>query len=172
MRLASVHVAPVTAIIGTTIYLLVLVGPTPPARRGDFSRPRGVLNAFVYMGTGFGVASGGLYFALTGSVKAAVIGGAVSGVLFGLGMVLLLGLFALVIRHFRPELWKFGRAWSDCGFSSTKSWWGFRRFRYIRRQARISAALRKEWLSEALPRRSAQAFLDSQKPSIEDRLHG
>jgi hypothetical protein len=167
VRLSSAHFSPVAAVIGSAIYLIVLLGPTPPVRSNGMSRAAGL----AYVGAAFGIALGGWYLALTGSAKAAVIGGVVSGLLFAALMGLWSAAFGAVSRRFRPEAWEFSRAWWECGFSSTRSWWGFRRLPHMRRQSRVSAALRREWLREASPRPTARAFLEARRRPIEDRLY-
>lgn len=170
MALASVHLSPLSMAIGVAIYLVILFGPTPPVRFNAMRRVAAFISRLAYVGAFFGLAMGGAYLALTGSAKAAAIGGAAAGLLFALLMGLVAAVAAAAIRLLHPEAWEFAQAWSGAGFSVLRSWWGFRRFQRGRRQLRVFSALRKEWLSETRPRLSARDFLDARRTAIEDSL--
>ena len=170
LTLASLHLSPVTVAIGVALYLMVLLGPTPPIRFLRAPRFVGATLGLAYVSALFGVAFGGFFLAVTGSAKAAAIGGAAAGVLFAIFMGLVSSGAAVVIRRLRPETWQFARAWSEAGFWSVDSWWNLRRIRQTRRQTRLFIALRHEWMTLATPRPSAGQFLEARRPSIDGRL--
>lgn len=154
-------------LIGLGLFALMLVLPARHRGSTPFRLRSSV--GLVEMGVRFGVAMGGVYFALGSTPRGATLAGAVVGGGFVALMSATLGGMLAFTYVFRRGWWEFGHAWTDAGFSALRRS-AVGRLREPQAHNRLVKALHREWEHQHRGGVSAAEFLAARRAEIERQL--